>query len=201
MTGSVQQVRALMEQGCWQDAKQRCRRLVKKSRNDAEALFLLGVIHGRLEEYEAALDCFQRVLKLSPNVPEAHQNLGLALKELRRPQEAICSFRKAVQLKPDYVAAMLNLGNTCFELGLSGEAIDMFERITGIDPDHPDLWSALGLAYVMEYRFRESINCFHKALQWRQGDGVLHEELWNNIGMSLNNLGDRDVLGLVAERP
>jgi len=53
-----------------------------------------------LEEYEKAIECYNRVLELNPLDTNAINNLGASLVHLARDEEAIECFTKLIELNP-----------------------------------------------------------------------------------------------------
>jgi Flp pilus assembly protein TadD len=52
------------------------------------------------EQYEEAINCYDKAIVLDPNDPDLHSDKGLSLYQLSRFTEAIKSFNKAVDLDP-----------------------------------------------------------------------------------------------------
>jgi len=58
-----------------------------------------------LQDYEAAIACYDDALALDPSLAAAHSNRGAALTALNRCAEALISLDRAISLEPDYAEA------------------------------------------------------------------------------------------------
>ena len=100
---------------------------------------LIGVIHDRLGDHEAAQVQYERAHQLRPTDWVILNNLGVSLLLSRAPEEAALRLREAVHLKPRDPALRNNLG---LALGLSGryeEAFFAFKRLGGEARAHNNL--------------------------------------------------------------
>src|SRR6516164_6467698 len=65
---------------------------------NSDALNLLGVIAGQMNDPERALELIDRAIKCSPRNAVAHSNKGRVLRDLRRYEEALKCLNRAVEL-------------------------------------------------------------------------------------------------------
>ncbi len=76
-----------------------------------EAWANLGNEFGNIDQYDEAMDCYQRALKLRPDYADAHCNLGALLqKTLPTLDGAIAAYEKAISLQEDFALAHWDLG-------------------------------------------------------------------------------------------
>lgn len=76
----------------------------------SEALNMLGILHARREETEAALRCFQSALTHDPYHYRARMNIGNLALEAGNFEEAEAAFRQVLAEAPEYDGAHHNLG-------------------------------------------------------------------------------------------
>lgn len=78
---------------------------------------LQGIEHYRQNQFNEALDCYDRALALQPEFPQAFNSKGYLLQDMDRLKEARACFEQALALAPQYIIARLNLGIAQLKLG------------------------------------------------------------------------------------
>jgi len=177
----IQQVRELMRQGQWLQAKNKCARVVKKSRGNFEALFLMGTIHGQLNEFSEAIASYQRVIKVRPDLAEAYNNLALNLEKIAKPQQAIEAFQKAISLQPDFFEAYSNLATTLSTVDQFDAALTALEKAVEINPRNPIVWGQIAMLMMMTERYQDAVTYFKKAMLLKPNDLTLTANLGNAL--------------------
>ena len=76
-TGKRQTIVYLMGIDKYEEAVIKINEIIKKSPEDKEAYFKLGVCYGKLERYKEAIDVYKKYISLSPDDFKAHYNLGI----------------------------------------------------------------------------------------------------------------------------
>lgn len=118
----------------------------------------IGYCRNRLEEYESAVDSFERALRVIPDGLEQEkaqilQNLALARRRLGRFGEAAAGYREAISifqqlgLKVEEGKGWLGLGHTLLEEGETESALEWFAKARPFFDEEgaePSLASALG---------------------------------------------------------
>ncbi|MFH1392815.1 MAG: tetratricopeptide repeat protein, partial [Patescibacteria group bacterium] len=101
------------QQGKLTDAVKRAEELVSLNVNDVGALFQLGFLYYKNNQFEQAKPAFERAIELSPNYSNARYFLGLiydknaqmsdssSAKATEDRNKAIEEFRKIAELNPD----------------------------------------------------------------------------------------------------
>jgi tetratricopeptide (TPR) repeat protein len=75
------------------------------------AYYERGIVNGRLNKFDRAVEDFSRVIELDPDDVFAYNNRGLArARGLKKYNEAIADFTKAVELDPQFAGAYDNRG-------------------------------------------------------------------------------------------
>jgi tetratricopeptide (TPR) repeat protein len=158
-----------------------------------EELFFQGLLSYSAEEWDAALEMFDRCLQHNPQDNSPAETLrerilfwhGNTLDELGRYEEAIASYDKTIEIKPDDDAAWYNRGFALLNLGRYEEAIASFDKTIEIKPDNDAAWYNRGVALFKLGRLDEAIASFDKAIEFNSD---LHQT-WYNLGYALSNLG------------
>ncbi len=173
----LQQVKMLAQNHRYAEAKALCTRICETRKNDAEAWFLLGAIHGNLNELVEAVECCRRAISARPDMAMAHYNLGLVLSRLGRHEAAIQSFKNTLRWQPDNADVYHEIANTLRVTGKMNEAIANYRRALQINPD-------LGLAHfnfantlLLRGEHKEAQKSFDRALALKPDSPVVHSAL------------------------
>jgi tetratricopeptide (TPR) repeat protein len=125
----------LQEQARYQEAIDSYARAIRCSSPYPEVYFNKAVCHARLDEFDAALGCFEISLELNPEQPATYALRADLLRELGRADEALEGYDTAIALGYDSTAtrvnrAVLHYNNGSYELALA----DM-DHVIALDPD------------------------------------------------------------------
>lgn len=185
-----QAVKTLIQAGQWDEAKRVCAELCKASTKDAEVWFLMGVIHGQLENFAEAEKCCRRVIALNPAASVAHFNLGITLQKQRKFGEAASNLRQAVLLNPKYVEAHNELGAA---LQMSGsplvKVVECYRQAIALNPAYAEAHYNLAKALRAMALIDEPLAHFREAVRLRPGMIKAHGEL----GLLLTDIGSFDL--------
>jgi Macrocin-O-methyltransferase (TylF)/Anaphase-promoting complex, cyclosome, subunit 3/Tetratricopeptide repeat len=126
------------------EAEADCRRALALEPAHAEALYMLGMVHGEGGQYAPATDCFRKATEVNPKATNCWIALGMALRELGRLDEAENALRAALALVPNLAPAHFELGRVLKDRGLTEEADECLKHALVLNPNlmRPD--NALG---------------------------------------------------------
>ena len=79
-----------------------------------------GTINARLQQYEAAIDSYQKAIKIKPDYADAYNNLGNVLRDKGDLEGAINSYEQALKINPH-----------------KASALHMLDALTSNTTDHP----------------------------------------------------------------
>jgi tetratricopeptide (TPR) repeat protein len=99
------------------------------------AMWLLGKIHQRLEQYERGLEWFARAHRLKPDQPDVAREASIAAMDLGRPEEAIEFCRRAIESKPGDPGLRANLALALLFSGKPDEAQTVAREALQAKPD------------------------------------------------------------------
>jgi SAM-dependent methyltransferase len=128
-------------------AEERCREMLARNPDDAEANHLLGALRFRDGHAEDALTFLARAAASPGASAEMHNHLGAALYRLGRKEAAMAAFERALAIQPGYADALNNMGVIYREEQKSGEAINAFRQAVRLKPELLDAADNLGAAY------------------------------------------------------
>ncbi len=99
--------------------------------------FNLGNLLFRLDDYQAARDCFQAAIALDPNYVEAWNNLGSTFMQLGETPDAAVAYEHALEITPNYADAYYNLAEAFRQLGRIEEARSCWTAYLEFDSTSP----------------------------------------------------------------
>jgi CHAT domain-containing protein/tetratricopeptide (TPR) repeat protein len=143
---------------------------------------------GILQQYEAAIDCYNRALNIQPDLPEVLQNKGGVLHSMGQYEAAINCYNEALAIQPNLSEAFSNKGLALSGLGMYEMAIDCFNRALDIQPHFPESLYNKGNVLAKLGRYDAAIDCYDQAL-------AIRPEKFNvlsNKGSVLAELGNYD---------
>lgn len=110
--------------------------LLKQDRDDAEALWLLGNLHAKAEQYTSAWLAFKRAAEIKPGQHQVLNNVGMALEGMGRTVEAREWFTKAAARAPGHANYKSNIAMTHLVEGDTERAVTFADAAIRMDPEH-----------------------------------------------------------------
>jgi tetratricopeptide (TPR) repeat protein len=150
-----------------------------------------GQVLKQLQQYEEALNAYDRALALNPNDAETWTDRGLILEQLGRYAEALTAHEWAVKVNPKYSLALVNQCAVLNQLGNYEEALVACEMAL---QEGDQRWGDLGLAYAWNQRGNALIGLarYEEALASANRAFALqpdYAEAWSNRSAALWHLG------------
>ncbi len=180
--------RSLHQQGQLLPARELYLEVLGKRPDHFEALNLLGVLSGQLNDLPRAVQYFERALAVEPNNPAPYCNRGLALKELGRLDEALASFDQAIEINPGFIQALFNRGVALQQLGHFDAALASFDRMIAIQPNDALCHLYRGNALKALNRLQAALASYDRALAIKPD----FAEACSNRGIVLCDLNEID---------
>ncbi|MEM9584522.1 MAG: tetratricopeptide repeat protein [Pseudomonadota bacterium] len=126
-----------------------------------------GIVHERVDDFDAMEADFRKALELQPNHPDILNYLGYSLVEQRtKLDEALGMIETAVELRPESGYITDSLGWVFYRLGRYEEAVAPMERAVSLLPVDPIVNDHLGDVYWKVGRFREAEFQWSRALSF-----------------------------------
>jgi cytochrome c-type biogenesis protein CcmH/NrfG len=111
------------------------RQAVADNPQDAEAWVLLGNFYFDIDEYESAIQAYQKHLKLRPDNADVWTDLGIMYRRRGQPGEAIRAFDKAAEVAPQHLQSRFNKGIVLmYDLKDRPAALKAWEELLKIAP-------------------------------------------------------------------
>ena len=152
----------------------------------AEDYFNKGISKFSLEDYNGAVEDFNKAIQLKPDYANAYYNRGRAKGNLKDYTGAIADFNKAIQLKPDYADAYNKRGRAKGNLKDYTGAIADYSKAIQLNPDYADAYNNRGVAKDDLQDYTGAIADYSKAIQLKPNDA----DAYNNRGVAKYYLKD-----------
>lgn len=105
---------------------------------ETRKLFEKGLEALNKNQYDKALQHFEKVISSDPNNTMAWNNKGVALRKLGRIEEALESYNKALSIDPELVQALLNKARALKVLKKYDLSLFAYEEALELSPEHND---------------------------------------------------------------
>lgn len=128
---------ALITAGRLDEAQKELEHVLEVYPESGMALFHLGRVFMKKEEYEKALDMFKKFVEKQPGNPDGYINLGLTFLAMDETASAEAQFLRALELAPSNTLAMINLGLLYMKTGRADLAQKEWKAVLEIDPTNP----------------------------------------------------------------
>jgi len=124
--------------------------------DNAETVFLRGLLHYKRNENEKALAAFNKTVSLDSNFIEAYLYQAEIYERLNKDKEALAAYRKTVEVAPQSTEAWFDLGVANYNGGNYAEAETAYKKVIELDADHPDAHANLASVYRQQQKYTEA---------------------------------------------
>lgn len=160
----INAVKALIDNGQLQAARDALQQLRTKQPENLEAAFLLGEVLLRLHDPATALGHYEAAAALPEKRPSALQGAGIALLQLGRPDEAAAKLQEATAADASLWRAFNALGRIYDSRHDWAAAESAYRSAIAASPKQAILFNNLGMSYLMQHRFDEAVAQFREAV-------------------------------------
>lgn len=133
--------------------------------SESDNLFLEGNKFFAQNNYEKAIELYNKAIQLNPSQWGYYFNLALAYKKANQAEKALENFKKVLELNPSSFSANKEMGEI---LALSEnwpEAQKYYERAIEISPDDPDGFYNLGVCLTNQGQSEAALRAFLKTIE------------------------------------
>jgi tetratricopeptide (TPR) repeat protein len=180
-------------EGRSEEAERICRKILRATPNNVDALRLLGRIAVSAKRHADAERLFRRALRIAPGFTGVMQDLARLLKEQSRFEEAIELLEQLVELEPGNPHAHFQLAATLAPASHTYRAIECYQRALELSPKFPG--ARLGLGHVLKTvgRQEEAIAAYRECIRLRPDNG---ESYWSLANLKTYSLTDEDIAAM-----
>ena len=134
---------------------------------DHEARAMLGLLYGRQDRLEEALEAYRLAVQLAPDSARYHNNLGNLHLRLQHYDDAVRAYEAALNLDSLYVRARYNLGLAHLHQQHFDRAFKALKAALAQQPEDADINYYLGLLYAREDDFAGAAQALEQAVRSR----------------------------------
>jgi serine/threonine-protein kinase len=160
----------------------------------AEAHASLALIMQEEWDWTDAEREFKSALTLNPGYASAHQWHSFSLCIAGRHEDAIMEARRAAELDPLSTIVSLNMGEVLYFARRFGEARQAIQRTLKVSPDFSPARLFLGLVYLQDHQFEESVAELQKAATLSPEDDLTKAALAYAYAASGRKSDSQDIL-------
>ncbi len=154
----------LQQQGKRREAREHAEKAIAVQPDNVEALLVLADARMGEQEFNAALDAYDRIIMLDPNIAQVYNNRGITLEKVGRHGDALDSYERAIALAPDFADAHVNRGRALRRHKRHDEAIAAYDQALALDPGLAHAWLGRGNVLSDLKRDEDALAAYDKAL-------------------------------------
>ena len=127
--------------------------------------FYRGLACEKKNEYESAIDNYNKVIKLDPVHVEAYYHRGIAHYHIDEIPEAIQSFSKVIELNPKHAEAYYHRGIARYHINEFPKAIHDYNQAIALNREYVEAYYHRGRAHYHIDEIPEAIQSFSKVIE------------------------------------
>ncbi len=167
-------------------SKNLCEKALQVRPNYAEAFAILGQVHWKAGDKNAALQLFEKALSIKPHLIQLYPIIAAFHNENKNLPAAIHALKKAWEYEPHEVEHMVNLGELLRQNYQTAEAITVLEKAVQLAPKNAMAWTNLGTVLQQISEIKKAKIAYEKALAIYPNQA----ELLNNFGNIVKDEND-----------
>ncbi|QMS87841.1 tetratricopeptide repeat protein [Nostoc edaphicum CCNP1411] len=131
----------------------------------SQVFFRCGESYRSMEQYDKALQNFDRAIELYPQYLAAIANRGETYRLMERYEEALEDFNRAIELNPQDEWAIASRSLTHRSMERYEEALQDFNRAIELNPKYEWAIANRGFTYHLMKRYEEALEDFNRAIE------------------------------------
>ena len=174
-------------------AEESYKKVLKKEKNNIDALRLLGLLAFKTKDYEIAEKLFLKVLKLDPSFSLAWDNLAKLYRIQNKLLKSIPAFENLIKLDPSNFEALVSLGTIYIKLSKYHEGIKLYEESLKIKPENPRVYLSLGHALKTIGERKKSEAAYQNTIKYFPSSG---EAYWSLANLKTYEFSDKEIANM-----
>ena len=160
-------------------AEETYKKVIKKDKDNIDALRLLGLLAFKTKDYDISEKLFMRVLEIDPTFSLAWDNLAKLFRVQNKLSKSIPAFENLIKLDPYNFEALVSLGTIYIKLSKYHQGINLYEKSLTIKPENPRVYLSLGHALKTIGQREKSEIAYHNAIKFYPFSGEAYWSLAN----------------------
>ena len=174
------------QEGNLKEAKNIYEQILEHKPKHFDALQLLGILYGQINEKDKAIKLLELALQIKPDDAATLNNYGVILTEVNRTNDSYEALDKATNIKPDYAEAYSNKGNTLKLLGKYDDAVKAYSKAIQLKPNYAEAYNNRGVIYKELNQTDLALKDLKKAISLKPD----YPEANSTLGVTLLLTGD-----------
>ena len=191
MRDKITEILKLIKIKKFKEAQIKCDDIKKHYDKNLDFLHIYGFVFFNLNNYEKAIDQWEKAIKIDPKFVDGLNNLGNALSKIKKFDEAINYLNKALKLKPNFFETHYTLGEIFFEKGMYEQSLVKLNKALDLKPGHlPTIKNKLKLLSKMNMK-EEYLNFLEKVIPFHPRETDLYykkAQILSELGMNYQSL-------------
>jgi len=180
--------------------KEHLDRLVESYPEDERALNALGQYHFGRQEWDLAIEHYERAASINPDFSQIYNQLGYARRFLRDYDGAEAAFLKYIDLIPGEPNPHDSYAELLMKLGRFEESIEHYEKALELDPRFIASYVGIGNNQIFMGRGDEARETFAKLMDVARNDGEKRQALLWSAASYVHEGRTDEALGVLSER-
>lgn len=163
-----------------------CRRALQINPEDIDNLIFIAYLEAdKFQQYDRAIECYDRALKIRPRDPGTLRLKGVALHNLQKFREALSCYKKSLKEDANDPRTWKDKGDSYNCLALSRKAISCYKKAVDLSPRDPALWHILALTLDEMDQRQEALEAYRQVIHLAGPDD---RELVNHARLSISEI-------------
>lgn len=141
--------------------------LLQQTRDECTPVILqkIGFCHQNLENYEKAIDFYQKYELLADKDLWTERHLAACYRALKQPEIALKHYEEAERLSPENLSICLNIGHCLLELDRYDEALKYYYKVYYLEPNSPRVWRPIAWCLFVQGNYEQAHIYYNKIIQ------------------------------------
>lgn len=174
-------------------AEETYKKVIKKDKDNIDALRLLGLLAFKTKDYDISERLFMRVLEIDPTFSLAWDNLAKLFRVQNKLSKSIPAFENLIKLDPYNFEALVSLGTIYIKLSKYHQGINLYEKSLTIKPENPRVYLSLGHALKTIGQREKSEIAYHNAIKFYPFSG---EAYWSLANLKTYKFSKKEILNM-----
>ena len=205
MRDKITEILNLIKVKKFKEAQIKCDDIKKHFDENVEFSHIYGFIFFNLNNYEKAIEQWEKAIKIDPKFVDGLNNLGNAFFRIGKFDEAINYLNKALNLRPNFFETYYTLSDIFYQKGMYDNALKNINEALNLKPGHlPTIKSKLAILLKMNMK-KEYLKFLEKVIPQHPKETELYykkAQVFSELGMKTSSINTyKTILMIDPEYP